>query len=186
MLYLKSSQYNMVRLSPEFIGVDNLAEKVLTKGTVGQIADMKVVKIPNNYMPENVHFIITHKKSVLMPNKLKTARILDEVAGIDGRVLEYRSYYDAFVIGARANGVYVAAVSGTTTDIPTVTIEEGQATISGKGIVYYTTDGSDPRYSDSREVYATPIAVEKGDIVSAFAVESGKFNSGVASEEVTA
>ena len=185
-LYLKSSHYNMVRLSPEFIGVEKLAEKILTKGVMGQIADMKVVKIPDNYMPKNVHFIITHKKSVLMPFKLKTARILSEVAGIDGRVLEYRSYYDAFVIGARANGVYVAAVSGTVTELPTVTIEASQATISGKGTVYYTTDGSDPRYSDTREVYGTAIDVAKGDIVSAFAVESGKFNSGVASEEVTA
>lgn len=183
-LYIGSANYNMVRLSPEFIGVDKLAEKVLTKGTMGQIADMKVVKVPNSYMPENVHFIITHKKSVLMPNKLKTARILEEVQGVDGRVLEYRSYYDAFVIGARANGVYVAAVSGTVSAIPTVKIADGQATITGSGAVYYTTDGSDPRYSDSREVYTVPFAVEKGDIVSAYAVETGKFNSGVASEEV--
>ncbi|MBR2627613.1 MAG: hypothetical protein IKD30_05055, partial [Peptococcaceae bacterium] len=91
-LYIKSSDYNKVRLSPEFIGVDKLAEKILTKGQVGQIADMKVVKLPDNYMPANVHFLITHKKSVMMPFKLKTARILSEVAGINGRLLEWYSY----------------------------------------------------------------------------------------------
>ena len=183
-LYLKSSYYNMVRLSPEFIGVDKLAAKILTKGTMGQIADMKVVKIPDNYMPENVHFMITHKKSVMMPFKLKTARILDEVVGIDGRVLEYRSYYDAFVIGAKANGVYVAAVEDTVTATPTVSISGTTATITGSGAVYYTLDGSDPRYSDSREIYGGEITVKAGDTVSAFAVESSKYNSGVASEVV--
>lgn len=185
-LYVGSSIYNMIRLSPEFIGVDKLAEKVLTKGTMGQIADMKVVKVPNSYMPANVYFMITHKSSVLMPNKLKTARILEEVQGVDGRVLEYRGYYDAFVIGARANGVYVACASGTKVATPTITVSSGKATIAGAegATVYYTTDGSDPRYSATRAVYSAAVTVATGDIVSAFAAISGKFNSSVAVKEV--
>ncbi len=181
-LYIKSSDYNKVRLSPEFIGVDKLAEKILTKGQVGQIADMKVVKLPDNYMPENVHFMITHKKSVLMPFKLKTSRILSEVPGINGRLLEWYSYYDAFVIGAKANGVYVAAASGTVTAAPTVEIADKTVTITGTGTVWYTTDGSDPRYSRDAKVYSAPFEVEAGATVSAYAVESGKFKSAVASE----
>ena len=181
-LYLKSSYYNMVRLSPEFIGVEKLANRILTKGQMGEIADMKVVKIPDNYMPENVHFMITHKKSVLMPFKLKTARILSEVVGINGRVLEWYSYYDAFVIGAKANGVYVAAASGKVTDTPTVEIADKTVTITGTGTVWYTTDGSDPRYSRDAKVYSAPFEVEAGATVSAYAVESGKFKSAVASE----
>ncbi|MBP3342305.1 MAG: chitobiase/beta-hexosaminidase C-terminal domain-containing protein [Peptococcaceae bacterium] len=181
-LYIKSSDYNKVRLSPEFIGVDNLAEKILTKGTVGQIADMKVVKLPDNYMPKNVHFMITHKKSVIMPFKLKTARIHDTVVGVDGRVLEWHSYYDAFVIGAKANGVYVAAEAGTVTAVPTVEIADTTATITGTGTVYYTTDGSDPRYSRSAKVYSAPVEIEAGATVSAYAVETDKFKSAVVSE----
>lgn len=181
-LYITSSDYNKVRLSPEFIGVEKLAGRILSKGQVGEIADMKVVKIPDNYMPENVHFMITHKKSVLMPFKLKTARILSEVVGINGRVLEWYSYYDAFVIGAKANGVYVAAKAGKVSAAPTISISSGSATITGTGTVYYTTDGSDPRYSNSAKVYSSAVTVEAGDVVSAYAVETGKFKSGVVSE----
>lgn len=181
-LYISSSDYNKVRLSPEFIGVEKLAGKILSKGHVGEIADMKVVKLPDNYMPENVYFMITHKKSVLMPFKLKTARILSEVMGINGRVLEWYSYYDAFVIGAKANGVYVAADSKKVTTVPTVSISGTTATISGSGTIYYTTDGSDPRYSASAKVYSTTVEVASGETVSAYALESGKFKSAVASE----
>lgn len=182
-LYLKSSYYNMVRLSPEFIGVDKLAEQVLTKGTVGQIADMKVVKVPDSYLPANVYFLITHKKSVLMPEKLKTARILSEVQGVDGRVLEFHSYYDAFVVGAKANGVYVAVASGQKSADPTISISSHSATITAAGsTIYYTTDGSDPRYSASAKVYSGAVATTAGMTISAYAVASGKFKSGVVSE----
>lgn len=183
-LYIGSSDYNKVRLSPEFIGVDKLAEKILTKGQMGQIADMKVVKVPDNYLPENVHFLITHKKSVLMPFKLKTARILDNVVGINGRVLEWYSYYDAFVLGAKANGVYVAAKAGKQTTTPTIAIATGKATITGASgsAVYYTLDGSDPRYSSTAKLYSAAVDVKTGDVVSAYAVETGKFKSAVASE----
>lgn len=183
-LYIASSDYNKVRLSPEFIGVDKLAEKILSKGQVGQIADMKVIKLPDNYMPENVHFMITHKKSVMMPFKLKTARILSEVPGINGRLLEWYSYYDAFVIGAKANGVYVAVKTGTKTATPTVSVSGGKATITGNGTIWYTTDGSDPRYSASAAVYSAAVPVASGDTVSAYAVQDGKFKSDVASEVV--
>ena len=183
-LYITSTGYNMVRLSPEFIGVEKLAGRILSKGQVGEIADMKVVKIPDNYMPAHVHFMITHKKSVLMPFKLKTARILSEVVGINGRVLEWYSYYDAFVIGAKANGVYVAAEKGNVTAAPTVAISSGKATITGTGTVYYTTDGSDPRYSRTAKVYSAAVPVVSGETVSAYAVENGKFKSTVASEVV--
>lgn len=181
-LYITSSDYNKVRLSPEFIGVEKLAGKILTKGQVGEIADMKVVKLPDSYMPANVHFMITHKKSVLMPFKLKTARILSEVIGINGRVLEWYNYYDAFVIGAKANGVYVAAKAGKVSAVPTIAIASGKATITGTGTVYYTTDGSDPRYSRSAKVYSDAVTVASGDTVSAYAVETGKFKSAVTSE----
>lgn len=185
-LYVGSSAYNMIRLSPEFVGVDDLAEKILTKGTMGQIADMKVVKVPNSYLPTNVYFMITHKKSVLMPFKLKTARILNEVPGIDGRLLEWHSYYDAFVIGAKANGVYVAVASGTKVATPTITVSSGSATIAGAqgATVYYTLDGSDPRYSATAKVYSAAVTVATGDIVSAYAAATGKFNSAVAVSEV--
>lgn len=106
-LYITSTNYNLLRLSNEFLAVDNLAIKSLTKGMVGEVADMKVIKVPDSYL-QGAHFLITQKQAVLRPVKIKTTRILREVAGIDGAVLEGRFYYDAFVLDAKKNGVYAA------------------------------------------------------------------------------
>ena len=108
-LYITASQYNALRLSTEFLAVDTLADKSLSKGMVGRVFDMDVIKVPDSYL-DGAHFLITQKEAVLRPVKLKTARILKEVAGIDGAVLEGRYYYDAFVLDAKKKGVYAATV----------------------------------------------------------------------------
>ena len=48
-LYIGATYYNMLRMSSEFLAVDTLANKALSKGVVGQIADMTVVKVPDSY-----------------------------------------------------------------------------------------------------------------------------------------
>lgn len=110
-LYITATNYNLLRLSNEFLAVDNLAVKALSKGMVGEIADMKVIKVPDSYLT-GAHFLITQKQAVLRPVKIKTTRILKEVAGIDGSVLEGRFYYDAFVLTAKNKGVYAAKITG--------------------------------------------------------------------------
>ena len=110
-LYISATNYNLLRLSNEFLAVDNLAVKALSKGMVGEIADMKVIKVPDSYLT-GAHFLITQKQAVLRPVKIKTTRILKEVAGIDGSVLEGRFYYDAFGLTAKNKGVYAAKITG--------------------------------------------------------------------------
>lgn len=184
-LYIPSSMYNLVRLSTEFLAVDNLADKALTKGLVGMIADMKVIKVPDIYMP-NVYFLITYKGSVIMPNKIKTARILTDVQGIDGAVLEGRNYFDAFVIGAKSAGVYAAVASSNVVQTPTISISSNNATITsstGSAVIYYTTDGTDPRYSNSAKVYSTAVALESKQVIKAYATKENMFASGVAEDQ---
>lgn len=106
-MYISSSNYNLLRQSSEFLAVDILAAKALSRGMVGEIADMKVIKVPDSYL-SGAHFLITHKDAVLRPVKIKTARILKDVPGLDGALLEGRYYYDAFVLDAKKKGVYAA------------------------------------------------------------------------------
>ncbi|MFB9751426.1 chitobiase/beta-hexosaminidase C-terminal domain-containing protein [Paenibacillus hodogayensis] len=47
--------------------------------------------------------------------------------------------------------------------------------------VWYTTDGSDPRYSASRTVYSTPIAIDKDKTIRAYASKADRADSGVSS-----
>lgn len=180
-LYLPTSSYNLLRQSSEFLAVDTLAEKALSKGYVGMAADMKVIKVPDVYI-SGVYFLAMFKGSVLLPNKIKTARILSEVAGIDGNVLEGRNYFDAFVLSAKAGGVYAAVDKALATDAPAISISKGTATVTAKegASVFYTTDGSDPRYSNTAKAYAAPFACESG-LVKAYAEAEGGFASAVTS-----
>ncbi|WP_066649051.1 FN3 associated domain-containing protein [Christensenella timonensis] len=181
-LYIPTTYYNMLRLSKEFLAVDTLAEKALSKGYVGMIADMKAIKVPDVYFPEGAYFLITFKGSVLNPNKIKTIRVLSEVAGIDGNVLEGRNYFDAFVLGAKAGGVYAAVDGSKVLAAPKITVSSGSAAITAvSGVTFkYTLDGSDPRYSKSAKLYTAAVTLEAGQTIRAFAEKAGSYRSGVA------
>jgi hypothetical protein len=111
-IYIPVTNYSLLRQSPEFVGLEGLGVKAISKGEVGGIANMKIVKVPDSYLPDGVAFLATYKKSVLHPVKLQTARILTEDRHVDGCLLQGRWYYDAFVLDAKKMGVYVAKVSG--------------------------------------------------------------------------
>lgn len=180
-LYLPTSSYNLLRQSNEFLAVDSLAEKALSKGYVGMAADMKVIKVPDVYL-SGVYFLAVYTGSVLLPNKIKTARILSEVAGIDGNVLEGRNYFDAFVLSAKAGGVYAAADKELVTANPEISVSGGKATVTAPegATAYYTNDGSDPRYSNTAKTYTAPFECKDG-LAKAYAVKEGGFASGVVS-----
>lgn len=166
-LYVPANVYAMIRLSPEFLAADNLVNKAIVKGQVGEYQGMNVVKVPAGRWLSGMNFLIVHKDSAIAPHKIKTRRILSDVQGIDGNVLEGRDYYDAFVIGARANGVYVDFNTATLTRCATPTQSSGTFASTTAGVSFkYTNDGSDPRYSataivaaSESEATGTPIKV---------------------------
>ena len=182
-LYIKATYYNILRQASEFLAVDSLAVKALGKGLVGEIADMKVIKVPDCYFPENTYFLVAYKDSVILPNKIKTARVLKNVPGLDGSLLEGRNYFDAFVLGAKADGVYALvdgeyvctkpAINKDTSTINIVSVTSGSS-------VKYTLDGSDPRYSPTAQVYSAAIpSQEAGTVIKAYAYGDGLFASPV-------
>ena len=183
-LYLPTTYYNMLRLSDQWVAVDNLAEKALSRGYVGMVADMKVIKIPDSYMPANAYFLITYKGSVLAPNKIKKAKLTADPPGIDGDLLEGRNYYDAFVLSAKAGGVYLAAASANVVAAPVVAISSHSATITAvTGVTFkYTTDGSDPRYSKTAQTYSSAVTTTAGTVFKAFGEKSGSFPSAVSTQ----
>lgn len=162
-LWIGASYFNLVRLSDEFSKVEKIFGKALEKGTMGTIFEATVKKVPDKFLPAEVAFLVTYKDSILAPAKIKTARILTEVAGLDGSLLEGRNYFDAFVKGAKCDGVYVALKSGTkvTTAAPTIAATGAIAAVAGKKF-RYTVDGSDPRWSKTAVLSASKAATATG------------------------
>lgn len=150
--YVPNKYIKMIRLSDEFSGCDNLRNTMVVKGYVGDLGSLKIVGIPERYMPANVYFLVAQKNSVILAQKLRDGKIHQDPPGISGHLLEGRYNYDAFVVDTNSDGVYACVASGVKAVDPTITKGTSKTTMTtttSNAVVIYTTDGSDPRYSDT-------------------------------------
>jgi len=98
--------YNFLKLDGNFIKASEMSQTMLKKGVVGEVDGVRIVMTPTSRMPTNASFIIAHPSAVVAVDKLSESRVLDEVAGISGCVLEGRFRYDCFVLANKTAGVY--------------------------------------------------------------------------------
>lgn len=174
-----------LKLSTEWTALDSLGGKTLPKGTIGEFDGMPVKPMTSKKMPANVPFMLLFKGSIIAPMKINDFKGHVDPPGLSGDLLEFRMIHDAFVLGKKANGVAVGCLPGTVTDTPVITVNDDDVTIACEGAtIYYTTDGSDPRYSVEAKTYTAAVAVKSGDQVRAYAVATGKFNSAVAESDI--
>ncbi len=153
-IFIGWSYFGMLRLSPQFIGVEALAKEALVKGAVGTFMGAQVITVPDDYLMKGdnkAYFLIVYKNSVLQPKKVQDYFVKENPAGINGALIEGRFIYDAFVIGAKCDGVYAAVESGKVQAEPTFALSGSNLTVTSAGAnkIRVTLDGTDPRYSDS-------------------------------------
>ncbi|RFU70335.1 N4-gp56 family major capsid protein [Peribacillus saganii] len=106
-LFVTPGFYNLVKLSSDFIKSTDIAQKMLINGQVGEIDGMKVIKVPTSYMPANTPFLIAHPVATVGAQKLEDYKIHDNPPGINGKLIEGRKRYDAFVLENKKNALYV-------------------------------------------------------------------------------
>ena len=169
-----------LKLSDEWTALDSLGGETLPKGSLGEFDGMPVKAMPNTRMPANVPFMLLHKGSIIAPKKINDFKGHVDPPGLSGDLLEFRMMHDAFVLGKKCKGCAVACLPGTVAATPEIAVSGNKATITATGTIYYTTDGSDPRYSVEAKTYTGAVTMADGDEVRAYAVEEGKFNSEVA------
>lgn len=189
-LFVSSTAYKLLKHSDEFLAIDSLGEKSIAKGLVGRYDNMEVVKVPTGRWPQNVNFMIIHKSAATAPVKLNDTKLHKDPPGISGNLLEGRQYYDCFVFGAKCDGVYVevdaSTGAGSLVAAPTIAASTGAITCDTEGAtIVYTTDGSDPRYSNTAKIGAAA-GTGAGIVVKAYAHKDGMFPSPVAEETLTA
>lgn len=185
-IYIAWTYFGALRLSSQFMGLDSLGGKVLKTGGLGLFMGAEVVPVPDNYLKKGssqCYFLIAHKDAMLQPKKIQDYFVKENPAGINGSLLEGRFLYGAFVLGAKADGVYAAVAAGTQQTAPTVTVVTGTATLTSSGAtgIKYTLDGTDPRYSDSAILTSTGGTVSVGATytVKAVAEDDALWNSAV-------
>ena len=179
-IFISESVYIMTKLASEIAGIDTLAEKSVSSGIVGRLDGMDIVAVPDSYMPAGVSFIIKHKDATVDPMKIKTMRVQKNPPGIDGDIGECRFYHDSFVLDSKVTGIYLYTTAGV--EAPAITYSGGKATVtcatSGAAIMY-TTDGSNPKTSETAAQYSAAVTLAAGKTIRVFARKAGLVNSAI-------
>lgn len=182
--YIPNKYIKLVKLSDEFSGCDGIVNNMVVRGYVGNLGSLKIVGVPESYLPGNCYFLVAQKNSVILAQKLRDGKIHQDPPGISGHLLEGRYMYDAFVVGANSDGVYACVASSAKAADPTVTKGASNTTITSttdSAEVLYTIDGTDPRYSTTAR--AIPSAGIKnpdaGTVIKTVAYADGSFPSDV-------
>lgn len=161
------------KLAAELAYNQNYTQKTIVNGEICRLGGLPIVAVPDHYMPAGVQFMIKWKGATADPQKLKMLRVLNEVQGIYGPVMEGLVRYDSFVLAQKANGIYTFSLTGSAVAAPTITVSGSTATIAGEGTIKYTTDGSNPKMSKTVQEGKTVTLTGSG-IVRAIAVDGGK------------
>lgn len=178
-LFVTSKVYKELRTSSEWLGIEGLGEKALAHGVIGIYDNMKVVKVPAGRMLNGVNFIIAHKNAAAAPVKINDTKLHKDPPGLSGNLLEGRHYYDCFVFGARANGVYVDFNTSVIQQVATPTQTSGTFASDTVGATFkYTADGTDPRYSMTAKV-ASAESEATGTVIKVCSVLDGHLTSEV-------
>ena len=182
MLFVSTNTYRLLKHSEEFMAVQELGKEALTKGVVGMYDNMEVIKVPAPRWPANVNFMIVHKNAATAPVKLSETKLHKDPPGISGHLLEGREYYDCFVFGQRAWGVYSEIDTSDGKGIvcaPPAIASNGAMTSETSGVkFFYTIDGSDPRYSTTAMQGSSAYA-SSGTTVKAYCTKTGCYDSEV-------
>ena len=174
-IFLPTQVYKLLKQNPDFISVDALGEKALAKGVVGEVDGCQVKPVPKGYLPEGVYFLIKYKGSTVDPVQLKKYDVLKTVQGYAGSVVQGVTYYDAFVLGAKGDGLAVCGSADLILDAPTLSIASHAVTATAPtgASVLYTTDGTNPRYSATAKTYSAAVTLQEGEVFKCVSVKDG-------------
>jgi N4-gp56 family major capsid protein len=104
--FVTPAYYNFLKQDNSFIKASEIAQKMLINGQVGEVDGVKIVKVPSTYLPANHAFILAHPSATVAAQKLEDYKIHDNPPGVNGKLIEGRKRYDAFVLENKKNGLY--------------------------------------------------------------------------------
>lgn len=174
-LFIPVKYYKLLKQNPDFISVESLGKKALTRGEVGEVDGCVIKKIPSKYAPKGLYFFIKYKGSTVDPVKVAQYDVLKKVQGYAGPVVQGVTYHDAFVLGTKGDGLAVCGSSELILDAPTMTIASHTVTVTAaSGVVFrYTTDGTNPRYSATAQVYSSAVTLKEGETFRCIGTKDG-------------
>lgn len=183
-IFCRASVIVKYKLADEFKTADGVMTKYVIKGQKGEVDGAPLISVPDSRMPKGVDFIVKYKQASADPVKLKMLRANDNVSGIAGTLMEGLVRYDAFALANKADGIYI---SGSDADAVTQNVsftfaseKLTLASATASAVVKYTTDGRNPKTSDTAQTYSAAFTIPAGTkVVRAYASKTGHVNSAI-------
>ena len=104
---------NLLMMDPAFIKYGDKSQEMVIRGELGEVDGVKIVKVPASQLPFGVSFLMVHPSATVAPQQLKEYKTHVDPPGINGWLVEGRHMYDAFILDAKKNGLYVGMLEGT-------------------------------------------------------------------------
>lgn len=181
--FIRSDIAMECKLATELASNQNWTDKTIVKGKIAEINGSPVVSVSKSRMPEGVEFMIKYKQASADPMKLRMLRANDSAPGYAGTLMEGLCRYDSFVLAQKADGIYVYAESGMC-EAPKFTATGNSIAIesnTSNAVIKYTTDGTNPKTSDTAKTYSAAITITADTKFRAYAEKSGMINSAITS-----
>ena len=111
-LFVTPGYYNTIK---EYITTTMQADaynsKLISRGFVGELDGIPVVKVPTSYFPAKTNAVLWHRDALLGAKQIMNTRIKTDSELVDGTLLLGRFIYESFVLNGKKKSV-ASIVSG--------------------------------------------------------------------------
>lgn len=111
-LFVTPGYYNTIK---EYITTtmhaDTYSSKLISRGYVGELDGIPVVKVPTSYFPAKTNAVLWHRDALLGAKQIMNTRIKTDSEFVDGTLLLGRFIYGSFVLNGKKKSV-ASIVSG--------------------------------------------------------------------------
>lgn len=103
--------YNLLKQDKNAVLETEIGQNMRIRGVIAEMDGVNIQKVPSNFLPEGLNFILSHRVATTQAIKLAEYKINTEPQGISGSLVEGRIYYTAFVRNNKKDAIYVSATS---------------------------------------------------------------------------
>ena len=123
------SFYSYLSQDSSFIRYGDASQEMLSRGELGEVDGVKIVKVPSTRLPAGAAFLLVHKDAATAPRQLSEYKIHDDPPGISGTLCEARFIYDCFVFNEKRDAIYYHGGQSGLKDLPLVVTPNGIGTV---------------------------------------------------------
>jgi hypothetical protein len=102
--FLTNAYYSFLKQS-NFVVDSEAAYANRKSGKYGTVDGTELIIVPSSYMPTATDLILVHPSAMVAPRKIEDFKTHDNPPGINGKLVEGRLIYDAFILNNKADAI---------------------------------------------------------------------------------